>query len=151
MELLTKQIIRKFEEHPIYSQDGKGLKAEVLVKYFNPMGAGTWLITEAEKQEDGDWKLFGFCHICEWEWGYLMLSDLQRIVLPGGLGIERDYIRRDESSKTLWNKDSVFSWIISEIRRASSFSSKTKISKPKDIPSASATKTTTLAACTDFL
>lgn len=54
------------------------------------MGAGTWLITEAEKQEDGDWKLFGFCHICEWEWGYLMLSDLQRIVLPGGLGIERD-------------------------------------------------------------
>ena len=27
MELLTKQIIRKFEEHPIYSQDGKGLKA----------------------------------------------------------------------------------------------------------------------------
>ena len=32
MELLTKQIIRKFEEHPIYSQDGKGLKAEVLVK-----------------------------------------------------------------------------------------------------------------------
>ena len=75
MELLTKQIIRKFEEHPIYSQDGKGLKAEVLVKYFNPMGAGTWLITEAEKQEDGD---------------YLMLSDLQRIVLPGGLGIERD-------------------------------------------------------------
>ena len=50
MELLTKQIIRKFEEHPIYSQDGKGLKAEVLVKYFNPMGAGTWLITEAEKQ-----------------------------------------------------------------------------------------------------
>lgn len=90
MELLTKQIIRKFEEHPIYSQDGKGLKAEVLVKYFNPMGAGTWLIAEAEKQEDGDWKLFGFCHICEWEWGYLMLSDLQRIVLPGGLGIERD-------------------------------------------------------------
>lgn len=54
------------------------------------MGAGTWLITEAEKQEDGDWKLFGFCHIYEWEWGYLMLSDLQRIVLPGGLGIERD-------------------------------------------------------------
>ena len=90
MELLTKQIIRKFEEHPIYSQDGKGLKAEVLVKYFNRMVAGTWLITEAEKQEDGDWKLFGFCHICEWEWGYLMLSDLQRIVLPGGLGIERD-------------------------------------------------------------
>ena len=90
MELLTKQIIRKFEEHPIYSQDGKGLKAEVLVKYFNPMGAGTWLITEAEKQEDGDWKLFGFCHIYEWEWGYLMLSELASLRLPFGLTIERD-------------------------------------------------------------
>lgn len=36
MELLTKQIIRKFEEHPIYSQDGKGLKAEVLSIPWEP-------------------------------------------------------------------------------------------------------------------
>ena len=48
MTLLTKQIISKFEKHPIHSQDGKGMDAEVLVKYFNPCGSGTWLITEAE-------------------------------------------------------------------------------------------------------
>ena len=52
MELLTKEIISKFESHPIGSQDGKGLEAEVLVKYFNPCGAGTWLITEAEREGD---------------------------------------------------------------------------------------------------
>ena len=54
MTLLTKQIISKFEKHPIHSQDGKGMDAEVLVKYFNPCGSGTWLITEAEREGD-DW------------------------------------------------------------------------------------------------
>ena len=48
MKLLTKEIISKFEKHPIGSQDGKGMDAEVLVKYFNPCDAGTWLITEAK-------------------------------------------------------------------------------------------------------
>ena len=57
MKLLTKEIISKFESHPIGSQDGKGLEAEVLVKYFNPCGAGTWLITEAEREGD-DWHPF---------------------------------------------------------------------------------------------
>lgn len=52
MTLLTKQIISKFEKHPIHSQDGKGMDAEVLVKYFNPCGSGTWLITEAEREGD---------------------------------------------------------------------------------------------------
>ena len=58
MKLLTKEIISKFEKHPFHSQDGKGMDAEVLVKYFNPCGTGTWLITEAEREGD-DWRLFG--------------------------------------------------------------------------------------------
>ena len=74
MKLLTKVIISKFEKHHFHSQDGKGMDAEVLVKYFNPCGTGTWLITEAEREGD-DWRLFGYCHIYEWEWGYLMLSN----------------------------------------------------------------------------
>ena len=90
MKLLTKEIISKFESHPIGSQDGKGLEAEVLVKYFNPCGSGTWLITEAEKQEDGDWLLFGYIHIHEWEWGYVLLSELLNLRLPFGMAIERD-------------------------------------------------------------
>ena len=37
MKLLTKEIIKKFETHPLHSQDEKGFDAEVLVKYFNPL------------------------------------------------------------------------------------------------------------------
>lgn len=58
MKLFTKEVERKFQKHPFGSQEDKGFDAEVLVKFFNPYGAGTWLITEAEKQEDGDWMLF---------------------------------------------------------------------------------------------
>ena len=52
MKLMTEEIISQFEAHPIGSQDGKRLHAEVLVKYFNPCGSGTWLITEAEREGD---------------------------------------------------------------------------------------------------
>ena len=102
MKLLTEEIIKRFKEYPLYSQDGKGDESVVLVKYFNPVGAGTWLITEAELQEDGDWLLFGYCHISCWEWGYVMLSELQNLKLPFGLTIERDlYISKAATVKEL--------------------------------------------------
>ena len=63
MELMTKEIEKRLENFPIGSQDDKGMDAEVVVKYFNPYGAGTWLITEGVKTEGGDWELFGYCHI----------------------------------------------------------------------------------------
>ena len=65
------------------------MDAEVLVKYFNPYSSGTWLITEAER-DGNDWRLFSFCHIYEWEWGYLMLSELESLRLPFGFTVERD-------------------------------------------------------------
>lgn len=52
MQLLTEEIIAKFEAHPFHSQEEKEFDAEVLVKYFNPCGSGTWLITEAEREGD---------------------------------------------------------------------------------------------------
>lgn len=93
MKLMTKEIEQKFEKYPLYSQEGKELnEAVVVVKFFNPCGVGTWLITEGEKQEDGDWLFFGYLHgfVGEWEWGYVTLSELQNLRLPYGLGIERD-------------------------------------------------------------
>lgn len=91
MKLMTKEIEKKLLKCPMLSKDGQGTDAEVVVKYFNPYGAGTWLITEGEKQEDGDWVLFGLCHIFEWEWGTVLLSELENLkVPPFGLGIERD-------------------------------------------------------------
>ena len=88
--LMTKELEKTLNKYPIGSQDGKGVGAKVVVKYFNPCGAGTWLITEGEKQENGDWLLFGYCHIFEWEWGYVMLSELESVTLPFGLSIERE-------------------------------------------------------------
>ena len=93
MKLITKEIEKKFEEFPLYSQDGKGLNAEVLVKFFNPTGVGTWYITEANKLEDGDYEMFGYCHLGDdenAEFGNILLSDLEDIKLPYGLKIERD-------------------------------------------------------------
>ena len=50
MALMTKELENKFKKYPLYSQDGKMEEAKVIVKYFNPCGAGTWLITEGEKR-----------------------------------------------------------------------------------------------------
>ena len=94
MKLMTKELEEAFEKHPLYSSEDKGMDAEVVVKYFNPIGRGSWLITEAEKQENGDFLMFGYCHIFEWEWGYVLLSELESIELPFDLTIERDLYAR---------------------------------------------------------
>ena len=89
MKLITKEVEEIFKKYPFGSQDGLGINSKVLVKYFNPMGAGTWLITEAEK-ENNEWMLYGYCNITDWEWGYVSLKELSNIKLPYGMGIERD-------------------------------------------------------------
>ena len=76
MKLWTKEIERKAEQFPIGSQEQKGLDAIVIAKFFNPYGSGTILVLEAEKQEDGDYLLFTYSHIFEWEYGYTMLSEI---------------------------------------------------------------------------
>ncbi len=99
MKLITKEIEEKFEQYPLGSQENLLGDAKVVVKYFNPIGVGTWLITEGNKLENGDYELFGYCHLGDdenAEFGYILLSDLEQIKLPFGLNIERDlYIPKD--------------------------------------------------------
>ena len=90
MKLMTKSIEEKLSHKPLYSTEGQGLDAECVVKYFNPCGSYTFFATEGEKQPDGDWLLFGLCYNHELEWGYALLSELESVKLPFGLGIERD-------------------------------------------------------------
>lgn len=92
MKLMTKELEEKFKKYPLYSQDGKGKDTEIVVKYFNPYGRGTWLITEGEQQENGDWLFFGYCHIFCWEWGYVSLSELESVGY-----IERDLCLKDDT------------------------------------------------------
>ena len=111
MKLITKEIEKKFEEFPLYSQDGKGLNAEVLVKFFNPTGVGTWYITEANKLEDGDYEMFGYCHLGDdenAEFGNVLLSDLEDIKLPYGLKIERDmYLKNGINLENALKRDGI--------------------------------------------
>ncbi|MCD7723725.1 MAG: DUF2958 domain-containing protein [Clostridiales bacterium] len=100
MKLLTKELEKKFEQYPLYSQEGLGGQAKVIAKFFNPVGAGTWLITEGEQRGNGDWEMFGFCHLGSndmAELGYVSLNELEAIYFPSsGLGIERDlYFPKD--------------------------------------------------------
>ena len=56
-------------------------------------------------QEDDDWLLFGCCHIFEWEWGYVLLSELQntKVKLFGySFPLERDlYVKEGVTVKDL--------------------------------------------------
>lgn len=91
MKLITQEIEKRLKEFPLYSQEGLKDEAIALCKFFAPVGAYTWYVTEAEKVGD-DYRFFGLVinNYFEKEWGYFMLSELKAIRLPFGLGIERD-------------------------------------------------------------
>lgn len=91
MLLITKPIAAKFEKTPLYSQDGKGLKAKVLAKFFLTASDFTFYVLEAEKQKNGDWLFFGICTLNgETEYGYQLYSEIAALHNRFGLGVERD-------------------------------------------------------------
>lgn len=93
MQLMTKELEELFEQYPFGSQEGLGGQAKVIAKYFSPVGGATWLITEAEKMENDDYEMYGYCNLGDdemAEFGYVLLSQLEEIKLPFGLKIERD-------------------------------------------------------------
>lgn len=91
MKLITKQIEKQLAKYPIYSQDQKGDESIAICKFFSPVGSYIWYVTEAEKQEDGDWRFFGLVeNDYGKELGYFTLKELESIKLPFGLTIERD-------------------------------------------------------------
>ena len=93
MKLLPKEIQEQLP--PLYSQDGKGGKAVVYVKYFCPSSNWSWFATEGEpvldeSQIEVDYKFFGLVFGHEREFGYFLLSELEEVRGPIGLPIERD-------------------------------------------------------------
>jgi hypothetical protein len=85
MQLLTKELLRKFEE--IGRQDDE--KDPIVVcKFFNPTGSGTWYATEYDPESR---VFFGYVTGLGFdEWGYFCLDELESIRLRFGLKIERD-------------------------------------------------------------
>ena len=83
MQLLTKSIRLKLEANA----KKPDADHKPVVKLFDPVGAATWLLTEIE----GD-IAFGLCDLGMGspELGSVSISELERVQLPLGLGIERD-------------------------------------------------------------
>lgn len=92
MQLLTRAIEKALP--PLYTHEGKEPSTvPVVVKFFNPTGAGTWYITEGERDGD-DWRLYGWADLgmgpgCS-ELGYTSLNELKAFRGRFGLGVERD-------------------------------------------------------------
>jgi len=96
MKLLTKTIKNKLVKNAQSNLTEQGISKEdtidhkPVVKFFNPMGAATWLITELDPTNMDI--MFGLCDMgfgCP-ELGSVSLSEMEAIRLPLGLKIERD-------------------------------------------------------------
>jgi hypothetical protein len=113
---LTDEVKKALAKYPYRSQDGKGMKAKVIMRFFNPVGTGTWYVTEmadvlyqknAKKGTDyvtyekrdpdfsfdkvKDVVFFGLAELgYEFEWGSFSMSELSGLILPHDMEIERD-------------------------------------------------------------
>ena len=83
MELLTKTQEQKLIENEKNNVDD----AKVVVKLFNPEGAGTWFLHKLVKEDD---IAYGLCHIMEPEYGAVSMHELREHTGRFGLGVERD-------------------------------------------------------------
>ena len=88
MKMITKALEKLTPR--LYSQENKDpSQVKVPLKFFNPCGAATWYITEANFDEG---LAFGWCDLGmgEPEFGYVSLEELFSVKLRFGLKIERD-------------------------------------------------------------
>lgn len=93
-KLLTKEIEKKLPA--LYSQDGKDpSKVRVIVKFFNPCGAGTWYATEYDPEQR---LFFGYAKITDGELGTFSLDELASFRGRFGLPIERDLYWDDKTT-----------------------------------------------------
>jgi hypothetical protein len=104
MKLLTKEIRTKLERNfkaRVASANGED-DFHPVVKLFNPVGAATWLLTEIEPNGD---IAHGLCDMgmgCP-EFGSVSITELENIVTPFGLGIERDrFFTADKPISAYW-------------------------------------------------
>lgn len=92
MKLLLKgmkeKLIKNWKASEEAENRGEDLDYKVVVKFFNPTGAGTWYIFEAKPSDPSI--LYGLCVIHEPEWGYVSLDELKAFRGSMGLPIERD-------------------------------------------------------------
>jgi hypothetical protein len=89
MKLYTKSELDKMKKNWEDSQKTGNDDHKPVVKWFNPVGAATWLISAIDESEE---IAFGLCDLGmgEPELGYVSVPELKSIRLRFGLGIEKD-------------------------------------------------------------
>jgi hypothetical protein len=100
MKLLTKKI--KEKAHKQYDSYAKKQEQDIVAKFFNPCGDGTWYLMNMDKDNDYCWgivKMMGNV-----EMGSFSLKELESIKLPFYLKIERDLYFKEMKSSELWEK-----------------------------------------------
>lgn len=86
MKLVTAEIEAKAPK--LYANEDRAPEdVPVVAKFFNPVGPGTWYMTEYDPENE---LAFGLCVIHEAELGYFSIRELEEVDLPFGMGIERD-------------------------------------------------------------
>jgi hypothetical protein len=88
MKIITKQIENAFEKQG-YCGDKEMKDIKIIMKLFNPMGAGTWYIYEKE-DEDIYWAFVDLGNKYDAEIGTISMKELTSIRLKLGMKIERD-------------------------------------------------------------
>jgi hypothetical protein len=89
MKLLTKEILEAFKKQGSTAHK-KPEDIKIIVKYFNPAGAGTWYCYEYDPKDRIFWCFANLGDPMFAECGTLSLDELESITLPLGLSIERD-------------------------------------------------------------
>ena len=89
-KLITKAHMTKLLANGAKSKDDPDFTAKPVIKLFNPVGAGTWLLSELDPNNPDI--AYGLADLGagEPELGYLSIKELSSVRLRFGLTIERD-------------------------------------------------------------
>lgn len=88
MKILTAEVLKAFaKQGKTGNKSAKDIK--IVLKLFNPCGAGTWYLYEKE-DEDVYWCFANLGDVDCAECGTVSMSELMSVRLPFGLHIERD-------------------------------------------------------------
>ena len=98
MKLLTKEIKTKAEKQ--YDQ-GADMDQNVIAKFFNPAGPGTWYLMNKSPEDGYCW---GIVDLMAVEVGSFMLEELEELQLPMGMKIERDKYFEPIKAKELFEE-----------------------------------------------
>lgn len=85
----VQQLVMNWQQQEPVKGTHEEIDFQPVVKLFNPVGPGTWFLTELEPNSS---LAFGLCDLGmgEPEIGYVCLDELAGLKLLAGLGIEQD-------------------------------------------------------------